>query len=296
MRSTIKKSKPRIAFEIFNTVFFIGVIIVSVLPLWHVFCASFSDASWVIAQNGLIWHIHNFSLEGYKLVMQYKDIWNGYINTFLYVGGTTAIGMLVTVMMAYTVSRKDSIWGKVIMYLVSFTMLFIGGMIASYIVTANVLHLYDTRWAVILPVCLNAFYLILIRTAIQSVPESLIESAQLDGAGHMVILFRIVLPLIKATLATVILYYIIMQWNSWFSASIYLRTRSKFPLQLILKEILVSNDTSAMSAKESQGSVVLYKQLLKYCTIIISTGPILLVYPFVQRYFESGVMIGAVKG
>lgn len=296
MRSTIKKSKPRIAFEIFNTVFFIGVIIVSVLPLWHVFCASFSDASWVIAQNGLIWHIHNFSLEGYKLVMQYKDIWNGYINTFLYVGGTTAIGMLVTVMMAYTVSRKDSIWGKVIMYLVSFTMLFNGGMIASYIVTANVLHLYDTRWAVILPVCLNAFYLILIRTAIQSVPESLIESAQLDGAGHMVILFRIVLPLIKATLATVILYYIIMQWNSWFSASIYLRTRSKFPLQLILKEILVSNDTSAMSAKESQGSVVLYKQLLKYCTIIISTGPILLVYPFVQRYFESGVMIGAVKG
>ena len=112
----------------------------------------------------------------------------------------------------------------------------------------------------------------------------------------MIILFRIVLPLIKATLATVILYYIIMQWNSWFSASIYLRARDKFPLQLILREILVANDVSASGAKEGSGNVVLYKQLLKYCTIIISTGPVLVVYPFVERYFESGVMIGAVKG
>ena len=157
MRTTIKKSKPRIVFEVFNTIFFALVIITCIMPLWHVFCASFSDASWVIAQNGLIWHIHNFSLEGYKMVMQNKDIWTGYLNTLLYVFATTAIGMLVTVMMGYALSRKDTLWGNAIMFLVSFTMLFNGGMVASYIITANVLHLYDSRWAIILPVCLNAF-------------------------------------------------------------------------------------------------------------------------------------------
>ena len=133
----------------------------------------------------------------------------------------------------------------------------------------------------------------------KSVPESLIESAMLDGASHMTILFQIMLPLIKATLATVILYYVVMQWNSWFQAAIYLRDRSKYPLQIIIKEILITGDTTSTTSINStdiSGDLTMYKQLIKYCTIVVSTVPIFAFYPFIQKYFESGVMIGAVKG
>ena len=150
---------------------------------------------------------------------------------------------------------------------------------------------------------MSAFYLILVRTAMQNVPESLEESAMLDGAGRFTILFRIMLPLIKATLATIILYYVIGNWNSWFNAMIYLRSSDKYPLQLVLKELLVDANNSANSnvdlsvlASGESGDAVLYKQLTKYCTIMVSTVPMFIFYPFIQKYFESGVMIGAIKG
>ena len=286
-------------FDFFNTIFFILVIIVCILPIWHVVCASFSDASWVMAKTGIITHIKGFNLNGYKLVFQNKEIWSGYLNTIFYCLATTVIGLLITVMAAYVTALKGVLWADAIMLFASFTMLFNGGMISSYIVNTQVLHLYDSRWAVILPGCFSVMYLILIRTAMKSVPDSLIESAMLDGAGHMTILFKIMLPLIKATLATVILYYVVMQWNSWFQAAIYLRDRSKYPLQIIIKEILVTGDTSSstnMNATDFSGDLTLYKQLIKYCTIVVSTAPIFAFYPFIQKYFESGVMIGAVKG
>lgn len=291
-----KISKGRLIFNIFNYVFFAFICFVCVIPLWHVFCASFSDASWVMANTGIVWRIHKFNLSGYRLVFENSDIWSGYLNTIIYVAVTTVLGMLLTVMMAYTCAKKDALFSNFIMFLASFTMLFNGGMIASYIVNTDILNLYDSRLAIILPACVNAFYLILIRTAIQTVPDSLVESAKLDGANDFIILFKIILPLIKATLATVIMYYIIMQWNSWFSASIYLRSRELFPLQLILKELLINASSSMESAQTSSGASILNKQLLKYCTIIVSTAPILFVYPFVSKYFQSGVMIGAVKG
>ena len=286
-------------FDFFNTIFFVLVIVICILPIWHVVCASFSDASWVMAQTGVITHIKGFNLNGYKLVFQNKEIWSGYLNTIFYCIATTVLGLLITVMAAYVTAIKGVLWADAIMLFASFTMLFNGGMISSYIVNTQVLHLYDSRWAVVLPGCFAVMYLILLRTAMKSVPESLIESAMLDGAGHMTILFKIMLPLIKATLATVILYYVVMQWNSWFQAAIYLRDRSKFPLQIIIKEILVTGDTSSstnMNATDFSGDLTLYKQLIKYCTIVVSTAPIFAFYPFIQKYFESGVMIGAVKG
>jgi putative aldouronate transport system permease protein len=152
----------------------------------------------------------------------------------------------------------------------------------------------------IIPTLMNAFYLIIVRTAMQNVPVSLEESAMLDGAGRFTILFQIILPLVKATLATVILYMVVGHWNSWFNALIYLRDRSKFPLQLILREILITaSDTASTGHVDSSsvsGDLTLYKQLIKYCTIIVSTVPMFIFYPFIQKYFESGVMIGAVKG
>lgn len=288
-------------FNFVNIVFFAFVIIACILPVWHVFCASFSDAGWVLNQSGIIWQIHDFSLTGYKLVFENANIWTGYLNTFFYVIANTALGMLLTVMGAYALSRKDFLWANPVMLGISFTMLFSGGIIPSYILVTQYLDMYDSRWALIIPTCMNAFNLILIRTALQNVPASLEESAMLDGAGRFTILFRIMLPLIKATLATVVLYFVIGNWNSWFNAMIYLRTRAKFPLQLILREILITatdtaSSTGNIDSSSVSGELTLYRQLIKYCTIVVSTVPMFVFYPFVQKYFESGVMIGAIKG
>ncbi len=289
-------------FNIINYTFFALVMIVCILPVWHVFCASFSDASWVLNQSGLIWRINKFSLNGYKLVFNNSNIWTGYLNTLIYVFANTVIGMLLTVMAGYALSRKDFLWANPIMFIISFTMLFSGGIVPSYILVTQTLHLFDSRWALIIPTCMNAFYLILVRTALQNVPDSLEESAMLDGAGRFRILFSIMLPLIKATLATVILYYVIGNWNAWFNAMIYLRDRTKFPLQLILKEILITAsstttaDTTILTDSSDSADAALYKQLIKYCTIMVSTVPMFIFYPFIQKYFESGVMIGAIKG
>ncbi len=285
-----------------NVVFFALVIVVCILPVWHVICASFSDAGWVMNQTGLIWRIEKFNVNGYKLVFADSRIWTGYLNTLIYVFGTTALGMFLTVMAAYALSRKDFLWASPIMFLISFTMLFSGGIVPLYILVTQNLGLFDNRLALILLGCMSAFYLILVRTALQNVPDSLEESAMLDGAGRFTILFQIMLPLIKATMATVILYYIIGNWNSWFSAMIYLRSKDKYPLQLVLKEILVTTsnsntnvDISVLGSGDS-ADAILYKQLVKYCTIVVSTVPMFIFYPFVQKYFESGVMIGAIKG
>ena len=297
------KSVPRTIFNIFNVFVFVCVILLCILPVWHVVCASFSNAGWVLSQSGIIWRIKGFSLKGYELVFQNRDIVSGCLNTFFYVITATALGMVLTVMTAYATSRKDAIWGNAIMFFITFTMMFNGGMIAYYIIITKGLNMFDSRLALILPVCLSAYNLIIVRTAMKGIPESLIESAQLDGAGHVRVLVSIVLPLMKATLATVILYYVVAHWNSWFQASIFLRDRSKFPLQLILKEILITGNvtttiTGGTSAKASDysGDLILYKQTVKYCTIVVSTLPIFIFYPFIQKYFESGVLIGAIKG
>ena len=293
----IKKSFGGRIFDCINVLFFIAFAVLCVLPIWHVVCASFSDASWVMAQTGIITRIKGFNLNGYKLVFANNEIWSGYLNTIFYVVATTVLGLLITVMVAYVTAIKDVLWADAIMLFASFTMVFNGGIISSYIINTQVLHLYNTRWAIILPGAFSVMYLILIRTAMKSVPESLVESARLDGAGHMTTLFSIMLPLIKATLATVILYYVVMQWNSWFQAAVYLRDRSLYPLQIIIKEILVTGDVSSVSnSTDITGDITLYKQLIKYCTIVVSTAPIFAFYPFIQKYFESGVMIGAVKG
>lgn len=297
------KAKGSRIFNFCNILFFALIMIVCILPVWHVFCASFSNAGWVMNQRGLIWYIKDFTLNGYQLVFNDNSIWTGYLNTFIYVIGTTVLGMFLTVMAAYALSRKDFIWANPLMLIISFTMLFSGGIVTLYILVTQTLNMYDSRWALILPNCMSAFYLILVRTAMQNVPDSLEESAMLDGAGRFTILFQIMLPLIKATLATVILYYVIGNWNSWFNAMIYIRSEDKKPLQLILKELLVDTNSSSNAnvdisvlASGESGDAVLYKQLMKYCTIMVSTVPMFIFYPFIQKYFESGVMIGAIKG
>lgn len=284
---------------IFNTVLFIGIILVCLIPVLHVVFASLSDPHWVQAQQGIIYRIKGFNLNGYKLVFQNHSLLISYANTFLYVFSATAIGMLITVMGAYALSRKDFLWANLIMFAITFTMLFSGGIIPFYMVVTNVLGWYDSRLAVIIPACVSTFNLIVVRTSMATIPPSMEESARIDGANRFVVLFRIILPLIKPTLATIILYYAVGHWNSWFNASIFLTTRDKFPLQLVLKEILISNDissTTTLSSTDFSSDSVLFKETIKYCTIVISSAPVFIFYPFIQKYFESGVMIGAVKG
>ena len=190
------------------------------------------------------------------------------------------------------------LFADMIMMLISFTMIFGGGIVPSYIIMQK-LSLLNTRWAVILPACVSTYNLIIMRTAFQTVPPALEESARLDGAGDLTVIFQVLLPLVKASAATIALYYIIAHWNSWFQASMYLQNRELFPLQLVLREILIVNDANtaaSMTTLDAVSDANAYKQLVKYAVIIVSSAPMLVVYPFVMKYFESGVMVGAVKG
>lgn len=295
----MKKSLAFRIFNVFNYGFFTLVMTLCLIPVLHVIFASLSDPQWVIAQQGLIWRIKGLNLNGYKLVFQNRSLLLSYGNTIFYVLVSTALGMLITVMAAYALSRKEFLLRNVIMFLITFTMLFSGGIIPLYLVVTQTLGWHDSRLAMIFPACVSAFNLIIVRTAIAGVPQSLEESARIDGAGRFTILFRIIVPLIKPTMATIILYYAVGHWNAWFHASIFLTTRDKFPLQLVLKEILVSGDLSSnttVSSADFAGDTILYKQIIKYCTIVLSSAPIFAFYPFIQKYFESGVMVGAVKG
>ena len=285
------------AFLIFDYIILGIMALVCLLPVLHVAFASFSDPAWVMSQSGLILFPHGFNIDGYKMVFSNNQLMRGYANTIFYVVVATLLGLLITVLGAYPLSKKELLFSNALMFIISFTMLFNGGMVAFYIVVKN-LGLLDTRWAVILPTCVNAFNLILVRTAMSTIPKALEESAMLDGASYVRVLFQIELPLIKATLATVILYYAVAHWNSWFNASIFLKNRALFPLQLILQEILIANDTASTATQSGEvaGSADLYKQLIKYCTIMVATVPVLCFYPFVMKYFEKGVMIGSIKG
>ena len=207
----------------------------------------------------------------------------------------TAGGVFLTVLAGYCLSRRDLMFRSPIMLIITFTMFFSGGLIPTYLNVQN-LGLIDTRAAVILPTLINTFNLIIMRTAFEGIPESLSESAQLDGAGHFTILFKIMLPLVLPTIMVIVLYYAVERWNEWFNAMIYLQTSSKYPLALVLREILMQNDTSSMTQGTSFGDLDSVSETIKYAVIVVATLPILVLYPFLQKYFVKGVMVGAVKG
>lgn len=294
--SRIRKSKARIAFEIFNYTFLAVLAFVFLLPVIHVLAASLSDPTWLNTQSGLILWPHGFTFGGYKLVFENKQLMQGFMNTIYYVTMATVLGVLVTLVSGYVLAKKELLWGNTIMLFVSFTMLFNGGIIPTYIVVQK-LGLLNTGWSLILPFCVSAYNLVIMRTAFTTIPPSLEESARLDGAGELTIIFQVLLPLVKATVATITLYYVVQHWNSWFPAAMYIQERTKYPLQLVLREILIINDTSSTSnAADLLQNASLYKQLVKYCTIMVSSLPMFVMYPFVMKYFERGVMIGSIKG
>lgn len=294
----LKRSQGEKVFNVFNYFILIAICIVTIYPLWHVFMSSISDPVLVHAQRGFrVLPLGTMSLKGYKLVIENPNILSGFYNTFIYIVSGTTLSMFLTIMGGYVLSRKGVYWNKLVMKIIVFTMYFQGGLIPFYLLVRD-LNLIDTRWSIILPIAINTFNLIIMRTAFYGVPDSMVESAKLDGASDWRIMWQILVPLAQATVAVIALFYSVRLWNEWFNPAIFLQSRDKFPLQLILREILLKNSTASMTQLGSvgQSQQESYRMLIKYCTIIVATVPMLVVYPFLQKYFVKGIMIGGVKG
>jgi len=295
----IEKTTPsRILFNILNYSFMIFFSFVCIIPLWHVLMASISDPRGLMAASGVLWKpIGEATLRGYGMVLKNKSIIIGYGNTVFYVVFAAVAGTILTTVSGYLISRKNFRPAKFLTLFIMFTMMFSGGLIPTYMVIKG-LGMINTRWAVMLPGVMNAFYIIMMKSSFEQLSDSYEESARLDGAGPVTILFRILLPLVKAGLAVIIMFTIVLQWNSWYPASIYLpRVREYWPLQLFMRELLIQNDTAKiMTGTDAAQAADYTANLVKYCVTIVGTIPILCVYPFAQKYFVTGVTMGGVKG
>ncbi|MDO5417696.1 MAG: carbohydrate ABC transporter permease [Lachnospiraceae bacterium] len=290
----IKKSKGERIFNVVNYVILTFVIIICLYPVWYVAMASFSDSNQLTQHTGLLVKPAGFSIEAYKKVFDNPMIGKGYLNTLFVLLVGVVLDLIMTSLGAYFLSRKHLMFKKTIMLIIIFTMFFSGGMIPFYLNLRD-LHLTNSLWGLIIPFMISTYNLIILRTSFEAIPESLIEAAQIDGAGHLTILLKIVIPLSKAILAVMVLYYGVSIWNSWFWASAIMRNREMYPLQVILREILLSNDTSSMTAGAGAADTEAIAATIKYATIMVATVPILCVYPFLQKYFTKGTMVGAVK-
>lgn len=268
------------------------VIILSVYPMLYILNSSLSDPDLLMRSKSLMLLPQGFDLKAYELVLQNSKIYNGYFNTLYYVIVGTAINLLMTSLAAYALSRPDLYGKKTLMKLITFTMFFGGGMIPTFLLVQN-LGLIDTRMSVILPAAISTFYFMIMKTNFESIPNELVESAKLDGANDFTILFRIILPVSKAILAVMTLYYAVDHWNDFMKPLLYLRKQELYPIQIVLRDILLSNSTEAMGA--GTDSSFAFGDNIKYATIIVSTLPIMLVYPFIQKYFVQGALVGAVK-
>lgn len=277
-------------FDVVNGLLLAVVGIVMFYPMFYVLIVSISSAEF-INQGKVALFPHGINFEAYKAVFQNSAIWTGYKNTFLYVIAGTLINLACTAMCAYPLSRKDLYGKRPITVLITVTMFINGGLIPTYLVI-NQLHLLNTMWAIVLPPAISTYNMIVMRTSFSSIPESLIESAYLDGANDIDILVKIILPLSKPIMATMTLFYAVQHWNSYFPAMIYLNDQKKYPVQVIMRDIVIQGDLSADIA----GNMNVIATNYKYAVIIISIIPILLVYPLLQKYFTKGVMVGAVKG
>ncbi|OZB92402.1 carbohydrate ABC transporter permease [Paenibacillus sp. XY044] len=289
-----KRSLGEWIFAGVNTCFMILLCFVTLYPFLYVLFASLSDPAEMARFRGMLFYPTGFNLEAYKAVMNNPMILTGYRNTIFYVAGGTAINLFMTTLGAYALSRRNVYFNNSIMFIIVITMVFNGGLIPTFLLI-NSLGMLDTPWALLLPGAVSSFNLIIMRTAFQAVPVSLEESARIDGANDWTIMSRIIVPLSMPVIAVMILWYAVGHWNSYFSALIYLRDRELFPLQLVLREILISNSTDSMTTDAAASDRLDIGITIKYATIIISTLPILCLYPFLQKYFVHGVLIGALK-
>ena len=289
-----RKKKKISAFDIAVTAITLVLVAAVLYPLILVVSSSISDPV-AVASGEVLLLPKGFTLDGYKRVFQDEHIMMGYVNSLFYTIVGTLINLLVTIPAGYVMTKTEVPGTKIVMMLFLFTMYFSGGMIPSYLNVKD-LHLLNSLWSLILPSAITTTNLIIMKSAFQAIPESLSESARLDGASYLQILIKIMIPLSKATMAVMVLYYGVSRWNSWFAASIYLNDSDLFPLQLVMRNILNMANQMAGSTGAGADEMAQLVELIKYALIVVTTAPILVLYPFLQKYFVKGVMIGSVKG
>lgn len=291
-----KESKGDRIFRIVNfillTLFFLAVL----YPILYVVSASFSSAEAVISGKVFLWPV-GFTLKGYQTILQHHGVWTGYANSIFYAGVGTSINVVFTILAAYPLSRKSFRFRNFFMFVLTFTMIFSGGLIPTYLLVTKLFH--HTRWALLIPGALSVYNVIITRTFFQnSIPEEILESAQLDGCNDFQFVWRIVLPLSKSIIAVITLFYVVGHWNEYFSAMLYLKDTKLYPLQLVLRQILVENQTDESMFTDIENMIEKQnlQELLKYALMIVSSIPVLIIYPFVQKHFVKGVMVGSLKG
>lgn len=286
-----------VIFNIVNYGILTFLTLICLYPMLHVLFASVSNPTDLIAHRGLLLKPLGFTMSGYKLVFKDDSLLVGFKNTFLYVGLGTAVNMLFTIMGDYALSRRELLLKKAVMVIITITMFFGGGLIPTYLLIKS-LGMIDTIWAIIIPGAFSVWNMIIARTYYQGIPTELREAADVDGANEMTFFFTILLPVCMPIIAVLCLWSFVGMWNSYFDALIYLDSASKKPLQVVLRSILIQNkpESGMISDMQSTAARAQLAELLKYATIIVSSLPLLVMYPFFQKYFDAGIMVGSVKG
>lgn len=295
MAKTIGRSKADIAFDTANSIILIALMFITIYPMYFVLCASISNNVQLQASPGILWFPKGFNLGAYKLAFSHPLLLSGYKNILFVLLVSLPLNIIMTLFCGYFLASKNVFFKKPILAFIMLTMFFNGGMIPGYL-NIRSLGLYNTLWALIIPGAMSIYNSIICKTAIEAIPESLSESAYIDGANDLQIIFRIVFPLIMPTIAVLLLYYGVAHWNSWFPASLYIRDNPKLPIQNVLRAVLIANSDILNSAAAADDKIDQFAETIKYAAIVITTVPVLCVYPFLQKYFVKGIMIGAVKG
>ena len=293
----IKKQPGEVVFDTANVLFMVLLMAATMYPFVHVLMTSFSEASGLMGYNGFMLLPRGFSAEAYRKVLANPEILRSFVNSVFYVAAGTLLSIVLTLLGGYALSRKDLYWKPLITVFLVIPMYFGGGLIPTYLLI-NSLGMKNSIWAVIIPGCVGTYNIILARTNFQSIPAELEESAVIDGAPHLVVLFRILVPLSLPIIAVMTLWQAVGIWNSWFGPSIYLTTRRDlWPIQLILREIMISTKESAtMMVGVTDISRQYLNETIKNAVAIVSIIPVIAVYPFLQKYFVKGVLVGAIKG
>ena len=285
------------AFIILVYVLLSAVMLIVLYPLIYIVSASFSDPQAVVSGKVMLWPV-DVTLRGYKAVFRNPKILTGFMNSFIYMGVGTVVNLIMTMLCAYPLSRKEFTARNKIAALFVFTMYFSGGLMPTYMIV-NKLGLINTRWAMIIPSAMSTYNMIIARTyMVNSIPDELYEAAQIDGCSPFKYLLKVVVPLCKPILAVLTLYYGIAKWNNYFDAMLYLNDASLQPLTIVLREILIQNqiDPTMLTDDSALSKLQGMTELLKYAVIVVASVPVLAIYPFVQKYFVKGVTIGAVNG
>lgn len=282
-------------FDILVFLFMVIVAITTIYPFWYTIVVSLSG---VDKTSGIQFLPNDFTLDAYKLLVQYESLWIGYKNTIIRCVLGTVLSVLLTALTAYPLSKKELPFHNAITNFIMFTMLFSGGMIPSYLLVKD-LHLLNTIWALILPGLLGAYNIFIMRNFFKSIPQSLEESARMDGANWFYIWWKIILPLAKPVIATVTLWILVGHWNAWFDATIYITDPDKTVMQVVLRKIAIENsasDMNAIIAKMQGGANAFTGRSLEMAMVVVTILPMLVVYPFLQKYFVKGIMVGSIKG